>query len=100
MFSKGLRAGSAERASSITYVMSKEYDSAPTHRRPGTHLKPVLVFLLGTGARKAEAHELDWACVELKGRRVVVWQKQGNERHSDLPPRVYASLASLPYRKA
>ncbi|MBS1054808.1 tyrosine-type recombinase/integrase [Gluconobacter kondonii] len=62
------------------------------------HLKPLLVFLFGTGARMSEALELDWACVDLRGRRAVVWQKQGNERHIDLPPRVCASLASLPNR--
>ncbi|MBF0851014.1 tyrosine-type recombinase/integrase [Gluconobacter sp. R75690] len=62
------------------------------------HLKPLLVFLFGTGARMSEALELDWACVDLKGKRAVVWQKQGNERHIDLPPRVCESLASLPNR--
>jgi|GEM_PF-444806 len=62
------------------------------------HLKPLLVFLFGTGARMSEALELDWACVDLRGGRAVVWQKQGNERHIDLPPRVCASLASLPNR--
>jgi len=62
------------------------------------HLRPMLVFLFGTGARMSEALELGWRDVDLRGARAVVWQKQGNERHIDLPPRVCAALASLPHR--
>ncbi|KXV65616.1 tyrosine-type recombinase/integrase [Gluconobacter oxydans] len=62
------------------------------------HLKPLLIFLFGTGARMSEALELDWSCVDLRGRRAVVWQKQGNERHIDLPLRVCNALAALPNR--
>ncbi|MGC5748458.1 tyrosine-type recombinase/integrase [Gluconobacter sp. NFX36] len=62
------------------------------------HLRPLLVFLFGTGARMSEALELDWSSVDLRGQRAVVWQKQGNERHIDLPARVCAALAALPNR--
>lgn len=63
------------------------------------HLRPLLVFLIGTGVRMSEALELEWDKVDLRGARAVVWQKQGNERQVDLPPVVVASLAALPHRE-
>jgi integrase len=68
-------------------------------RGAAPHLRPLLVFLIGTGARMSEALELDWAAVDLVGARAVVRQKQGTERHIDLPPVVIAALAALPDRK-
>lgn len=62
------------------------------------HVRPLLVFLIGTGARMSEALELEWQDVDLLGRRAVVWQKQGCERHIDLPPVVVMALGALPYR--
>lgn len=62
------------------------------------HIRPLLVFLIGTGARMSEALELEWSDVDLAGRRVVVWQKQGCERHIDLPPVVVMALEAIPYR--
>lgn len=62
------------------------------------HLKPLLIFLVGTGARSSEALELEWNDVDLKGRRAVLWQKQGNQRHIDLPPVVMKALSGLPHR--
>lgn len=62
------------------------------------HIRPLLIFLLGTGCRMSEAIDLDWRDVDLRGARVVVWQKQGNERHVDLPPRVVNILQALPDR--
>lgn len=62
------------------------------------HIQPLLIFLIGTGARMAEALELDWADVDLSGRRVVVWQKQGDERHIDLPPVVVRALDAIETR--
>ncbi len=47
----------------------------------------------------AEALELDWKHVDLKGRQAVVWQKQQNERQIDLCPRVMAALCSLQHRE-
>src|SRR5262249_39733388 len=35
------------------------------------HLKPLLVFLLGTGARMSEAIELEWRDVDLAGARAI-----------------------------
>ena len=62
------------------------------------HVRPLLVFLIGTGARMSEALDLDWSDVDLPAARAVVWQKQGTERHIDLPPVVVLALAGLPYR--
>jgi len=68
------------------------------------HLRPLLVFLLCTGCRLGEALALDWQSVDLRGKRVVVWQKQGSaghdnaERHIDLPPRAVAALSALGHR--
>lgn len=62
------------------------------------HLRPLLVFLIGTGCRMSEALDLDWSTVDLHGARVVVWQKQGTHRQVDLPPVVLAALSALPDR--
>ncbi|MFT9046229.1 tyrosine-type recombinase/integrase [Acetobacter orientalis] len=62
------------------------------------HLQPLLIFLIGTGARMSEALELDWKDVDLRGKRAVVWQKQDDERHIDLPPVVVLALESLEWR--
>ena len=59
------------------------------------HIRPLLIFLLCTGCRLSEAVELDWRDVDIRGRRAVVWQKQGNERYVELVPRVINSLLSL-----
>lgn len=68
-------------------------------RHASPHLRPLLIFLLGTGARMSEALELDWTMVDLAGARAVVQQKQGTERHIDLPPVVIAALSALPERE-
>jgi integrase len=63
------------------------------------HIRPLLVFLLGTGARMAEAIEIDWRDVDLTGARAIFWRtKNGHRRNAILPPRVIASLAGLPHR--
>ena len=63
------------------------------------HLRPLLTFLIGTGARMAEALELTWDRVDLRGARATLWQKQQNEREVDLPPVVLAALQALPHRE-
>lgn len=63
------------------------------------HLKPVFIFLLGTGARVAEALELEWKDVDLYGRQATIWQKQQNKRRLELPPVVVQILEQLPHRK-
>jgi integrase len=51
------------------------------------HIKPLLIFLLGTGARMAEALELEWRDVDLEGARAIFWRtKTGARRVAALPP--------------
>ena len=63
------------------------------------HLKPLLVFLLGTGARLGEAMDLDWQHVDLAHARVeFVLTKSGRPRRYTMPPSAVAALANLPHR--
>ncbi len=68
----------------------------PTSNSP--HLRPLLVFLFCVGPRLAEALELDWSQVDLDGGSCILRQKQGTERHADLPPAAVAALSTLPDR--
>lgn len=64
------------------------------------HLRPLILFLIGTGARMSEAIELDWRDVDLSGRRAIFWRtKSGRRRVASLPPRVLCALANLPHRE-
>lgn len=64
------------------------------------HLRPLLVFLICTGARMSEALELDWRHVDLAAARVrLVKTKTGKERHVDLPPAAVAALSALQHRE-
>ncbi|OUJ10151.1 integrase [Acetobacter okinawensis] len=63
------------------------------------HIQPLLIFLIGTGARMSEALELDWKDVDLTGKRAVVWQKQDDERHIDMPPVVVQALEGIKGRR-
>ena len=64
------------------------------------HLRPLVVFLLYTGARAGEALWLDWSNVDLANRQVTfVGTKNGETRSVPLHPRVIHSIASLPGRK-
>jgi integrase len=66
------------------------------------HLQPLIVFLIGTGARMAEAVYLDWRDADLTGARAIFWAdrtKTGKRRNAALPPRVITALANLPYRE-
>ena len=63
-------------------------------------LKPLVIFLLGTGARAGEALALEWPDVDLVGRRAIFWQtKSGKRRNAELPSRVVAALAELAHRE-
>jgi integrase len=64
------------------------------------HLRPLLMFLVGTGARMAEAIELDWRDVDLAGARAILWRtKSGKRRDAHLPPCVVAAFASLGFHE-
>ncbi|MBM9401603.1 site-specific integrase [Gluconacetobacter azotocaptans] len=65
-----------------------------------SHLKPLIVFLICTGARLSEALEIEWQSVDLVGRRATLWQKQGTERDVDLPNRAISALSALSHRSA
>lgn len=65
------------------------------------HIKPLLTFLIGAGARMSEAIYLEWRDVDLKGARAIFWAdrtKSGKRRDAILPPRVVVALANLPHR--
>jgi len=67
-----------------------------------THLQPLISFLIGTGARMAEAVYLDWRDVDVGGARAIFWAdrtKAGKRRNAALPPNVVAALANLPQRE-
>jgi integrase len=64
-----------------------------------SHLKPLLIFLVGTGARMSEAIELDWRDVDLPGARVIFWRtKTGTRRVAQLSPRIVTDLANIAHR--
>lgn len=61
------------------------------------HLKPLITFLICTGARMSEALELEWRDVDLIGARAIFWRtKNGRRRNVELPPRMLATLDPLP----
>lgn len=68
------------------------------------HLKPLLVFLFGTGARLSEALYLDWKDVDLTagharlGMHTDDGTKNGEVRIAALPPAVIVALANLDHR--
>lgn len=62
------------------------------------HLRPLVVFLLSTGARLSEALYLDWRDVNLSAGHVVFKDtKNGESRGVPLHPRAVAELANLPW---
>jgi integrase len=82
----------------IFYLLPDEAERLIVCAAP--HLKPLLTFLLCTGARMAEAIELDWQDVDLVGARAIFWKtKGGPRRNAHLPPRVVGALANLPHRE-
>lgn len=65
----------------------------------GPALKPLLVFLLCTGARLSEALYLNWREVDLSRCHVTFLDtKNGENRGVPLHPRAVAALANLPHR--
>jgi len=66
------------------------------------HLRSLLIFLFGTGARLGEALALDWRDVDLQGARALFQPyntKSGRRRIARLPPTAIAALGSLPHRE-
>lgn len=84
------------RKSKSVFLLPEEIKAIIQHAED--HLKPLLIFLVGTGVRASEALELEWSKVDLKARCAVVWQKQGTERRVYLPSVVMSALHLLPYR--
>ena len=63
------------------------------------HLRPLLHFILCTGARMSEALDLDWADVDLPAARAVFRDtKNGKDRAAALPEAAVLLLANLPGR--
>lgn len=62
-------------------------------------LRPLVIFLLYTGARVGEALWLDWGCVDLPRCHVAFPRtKNGEARGLPLHPEAVAALAGLPHR--
>lgn len=78
-----------------------EYDEAERLiESAADHLKPLVTFLLCTGARLSEALYLDWREVDLSRAQVIFLDtKNGEDRGVPLHPRALAALANLPHRK-
>jgi integrase len=64
------------------------------------HLRPLVIFLLYTGARVGEALWLDWRDIDLvRGHVTFPKTKNGEPRGVPLHPRAVAALANVPHRQ-
>ena len=64
------------------------------------HLRPLVMFLLGTGARVSEALYLDWRELDLVGAHVTLLDtKNGEDRGVPLHPRLVEALRELRHRR-
>lgn len=87
-----------ERVRWITYEEAERLIAAAA-----PHLRPLVVFLLSTGARLSEALYLDWSDVDLSRAHVSLRPtelrgiKTDEARGVPLPPRAVAELANLPW---
>lgn len=64
------------------------------------HIRPLLHFLVCTGARMSEALELDWAQVDLsRSEAVFLETKNGTKRKAAIPSACIVTLANLPHRE-
>lgn len=64
------------------------------------HVRPLLLFIVCTGARMGEALDLDWADVDLPAAKVVFrLTKNSAPRAASLPTAAVFSLAELPLRE-
>jgi integrase len=79
------------------YLLPNEVERLLAAAAP--HLRPLLTFLLGAGARMSEALELEWRDVDLVGAAAIFWRTKGGKRRvAMLPPRVVVALANLAHR--
>lgn len=63
------------------------------------HLRPLVIFLLYTGARVGEVLALDWRNVDLERRHITFSDtKNGEDRGVPIAPRLLVALANLPHR--
>lgn len=63
------------------------------------HLRPLLHFILCTGARLSEALDLDWSDVDLPAAKVIFREtKNGRDRAAALPEAAILTVANLPGR--
>lgn len=75
-------------------------EAARLHEAAAPHLRPLIVFLLCTGARMSEALGLEWRDVDLQGGRATFWGEQtksGRRRVARLPTRAVVCLAQMPH---
>jgi integrase len=88
----------AEEPGRTLYLLPAQFDRLVA--AAAQHLRPLLIFLVGTGARMAQAIELEWQDVDLVGARAIFWRTKGRKRrNASLPPAVVAELANLPHRE-
>lgn len=82
----------------ITYAEAEKLIAAAA-----PHLRPMVVFLLSTGARLSEALYLEWADVDLSRAQVTFrpmdarWIKTDEARGVPLLARAVAELANVPW---
>jgi len=87
-----------ERPGRTNYLLPDDATRLVLASRPS--MRMLVEFVLGTGARMAEALELDWNDIDLQGARATFWRTKGGKRRiAHLPPGLVASLANLPYRE-
>lgn len=60
------------------------------------NLKPIVLFALLTGQRKAEIVTLRWADVDMRNARATVWAKGGRQHTFPLTPQAMAVIANQP----
>jgi integrase len=64
------------------------------------HLRPLVIFLLSTGARLSEALYIEWKQIDLSACQATFLDtKNGETRSVPLHPKSVAALANLPHRK-
>lgn len=80
----------------VRWITPEEADQLTAAAAP--HLRPLVIFLLCTGARLSEALYLDWREVDLTRCQVVFLDTKNNERRGvPLHPRAVVALANLPW---